>query len=99
LADGYVVRVSGPVVVAEGLEEPKMYDVVKVGELGLVGEIIRLQGSKATVQVYEDTTGVRPGDKVVNTKQALSVELGPGLLSSIYDGVQRPLSSVKGGER
>ncbi|PSN97127.1 V-type ATP synthase subunit A [Candidatus Marsarchaeota G2 archaeon ECH_B_SAG-C16] len=95
MADGYVVRVSGPVVVAEGLEEPKMYDVVKVGELGLVGEIIRLQGSKATVQVYEDTTGVRPGDRVVNTKQALSVELGPGLLSSIYDGVQRPLSVLR----
>ncbi|MEM0271357.1 MAG: V-type ATP synthase subunit A [Thermoprotei archaeon] len=95
MAEGYVVRVSGPVVVAEGLEEPKMYDVVKVGELGLVGEIIRLQGSKATVQVYEDTTGVRPGDRVVNTKQALSVELGPGLLSSIYDGVQRPLSVLR----
>jgi V/A-type H+-transporting ATPase subunit A len=95
MTDGYVVRISGPVVVAEGLEQPKMYDVVKVGELGLVGEIIRLQGDKATVQVYEDTTGIRPGDRVVNTRQALSVELGPGLLSSIYDGVQRPLSVLR----
>ncbi len=92
---GSVARVSGPVVIAEGLAEAKMYDVVRVGALGLVGEIIRLVGDTATVQVYEDTTGVRPGDPVENTGQALSVELGPGLLTSIYDGVQRPLDVLK----
>lgn len=92
---GVVARVSGPVVIAEGLPGAKMFDVVRVGDLGLVGEIIRLVGESATVQVYEDTTGVRPGDKVENTGQALSVELGPGLLTSIYDGVQRPLDVLK----
>jgi len=95
---GVVGRVSGPVVIAEGLENAKMYDVVRVGELGLVGEIIRLVGGSATVQVYEDTTGIRPGDPVENTGQALSVELGPGLLKSIYDGVQRPLDVIQKSE-
>jgi V/A-type H+-transporting ATPase subunit A len=92
---GVVARVSGPVVTAEGLEGAKMYDVVRVGDLGLVGEVIRLVGTTCTVQVYEDTTGIRPGDKVESTGQALSVELGPGLLTSIYDGVQRPLEVLK----
>ena len=92
---GVIGRVSGPVVIAEGLTGAKMFDVVRVGELGLVGEVIRLVGETATVQVYEDTTGVRPGDPVENTGQALSVELGPGLLKSIYDGVQRPLDVLK----
>ncbi len=92
---GIVARVSGPVVIAEGLENAKMYDVVRVGSLGLVGEIIRLVGATATVQVYEDTTGIRPGDPVETTGQALSVELGPGLLTSIYDGVQRPLNIIQ----
>jgi V/A-type H+/Na+-transporting ATPase subunit A len=92
---GVVGRVSGPVVIAEGLESAKMFDVVRVGSLGLVGEIIRLVGGTATVQVYEDTTGIRPGDPVESTGQALSVELGPGLLKSIYDGVQRPLDVIQ----
>ncbi len=92
---GVVARVSGPVVLTEGLDNAKMYDVVRVGSLGLVGEIIRLVGGTATVQVYEDTTGLRPGDPVENTGQALSVELGPGLLKSIYDGVQRPLDVIQ----
>jgi V/A-type H+-transporting ATPase subunit A len=92
---GVVARVSGPVVVAEGLTGAKMFDVVRVGDQGLVGEIIRLIGDTATVQVYEDTTGVRPGAPIENTGQALSVELGPGLLKSIYDGVQRPLDVLK----
>jgi len=82
-------------VIAEGLEAVKMYDVVRVGELGLIGEVIRLEGNKVTIQVYEDTTGIRPGDKVENTNQALSVELGPGLLTSIYDGIQRPLNILR----
>jgi V/A-type H+/Na+-transporting ATPase subunit A len=92
---GIVGRVSGPVVIANGLEGAKMFDVVRVGSQGLVGEIIRLVGGTATVQVYEDTTGIRPGDPVENTGQALSVELGPGLLKSIYDGVQRPLDVIQ----
>ncbi len=92
---GSVGRVSGPVVIADGLDDAKMYDVVHVGTLGLVGEIIRLVSGTATVQVYEDTTGVRPGDPVESTGQALSVELGPGLLKSIYDGVQRPLDVIQ----
>lgn len=95
MADAIVNRVSGPVVIASGLEGAQMYDVVRIGELGLVGEIIRLERSKASIQVYEDTTGLRPGDKVVNTKQALSLELGPGLLTSIYDGIQRPLDVLR----
>ncbi len=94
---GIVARVSGPVVLAEGLEGARMYDVVRVGALGLVGEIIRLVGGTATVQVYEDTTGLRPGEAVENTGAALSVELGPGLLTSIYDGVQRPLDVIQKG--
>ncbi|MHB8567950.1 MAG: V-type ATP synthase subunit A [Nitrososphaerales archaeon] len=93
--EGKIVRVSGPVVTSQGLLGAKMFDVVRVGELGLVGEVIRLQGDTATIQIYEDTTGVRPGDKVVNTGQALSVELGPGLLTSIYDGIQRPLNILR----
>jgi V/A-type H+/Na+-transporting ATPase subunit A len=95
MKEGRLTRVSGPVVSCQGLEGAKMFDVVRVGELGLVGEVIRLQGDTATVQIYEDTTGVKPGDKVVNTGQALSVELGPGLLTSIYDGIQRPLNVLK----
>jgi V/A-type H+/Na+-transporting ATPase subunit A len=90
-----VGRVSGPVVIADGLEDAKMFDVVRVGTLGLVGEVIRLVGGAATIQVYEDTTGIRPGDPIENTGQALSVELGPGLLKSIYDGVQRPLDVIQ----
>jgi len=90
-----VGRVSGPVVIADGLEGAKMFDVVRVGSLGLVGEVIRLVGAAATIQVYEDTTGIRPGDPIENTGQALSVELGPGLLKSIYDGVQRPLDVIQ----
>ena len=92
---GIVARVTGPVVIAEGLVDAKMYDVVRVGSLRLVGEIIRLVEGSATVQVYEDTTGIRPGDPVENTGQALTVELGPGLLKSIYDGIQRPLDVVR----
>ena len=95
MKEGRIIRVSGPVVTSQGLEDAKMFDVVRVGELGLVGEVIRLQGDTATIQIYEDTTGIRPGDKVVNTGQALSVELGPGLLTSIYDGIQRPLNVLR----
>ncbi len=95
MADGIISRVSGPVVIASGLEGAQMFDVVRIGDMGLVGEIIRIEGSKATVQVYEDTTGLRPGEKVINTKRPLSMQLGPGLLTSIYDGIQRPLDVLR----
>ena len=91
---GRVSRVSGPVAVAEGIT-PKMNDVVLVGKEKLVGEVIKLIGEKTVVQVYEDTSGMRPGEEVINTGSPLQVELGPGLLSSIYDGVQRPLPVLK----
>ncbi|NTW91952.1 MAG: V-type ATP synthase subunit A [Methanoregulaceae archaeon] len=88
---GDISRISGPVVLSGGMRGSRMYDVVKVGEQQLNGEIIRLDGDQAVIQVYEDTTGLQVGEKVVNTDLPLSVELGPGLLSSIYDGIQRPL--------
>jgi len=91
---GEVYRVSGPLVVAEGLKA-RMYDVCRVGEEGLMGEVVGLVGNKALIQVYEDTSGIRPGDKVENTGMPLSVELGPGLIKSFYDGVQRPLPALK----
>ena len=87
-----IVKVAGPVVVAEGMTGARMYDVVRVGDLALIGEIVELHGDLASIQVYEETTGVGPGEPVVNTKAPLSVELGPGLIESIYDGIQRPLN-------
>ena len=92
---GTIYRISGPVVIAEGLDNPKMYDVVKVGEAELIGEIIKLDGGRAIVQVYEDTSGLRPGEVVTSTGAQLSVQLGPGLMGSIYDGIQRPLDKIK----
>ncbi len=91
---GEIYRISGPVVIISGLNT-KMYDVVKVGKEGLMGEVIGIEGDKSTVQVYEETSGVRPGEPVENTGMSLSVELGPGLLESIYDGIQRPLPVLK----
>src|SRR5919107_871461 len=95
ISNGIISRISGSVVVATGVEESRMFDVVRIGDLGLLGEIIRLEGDKATIQVYEDTTGLRPGEKIVNTKRPLSIQLGPGLLTSIYDGIQRPLDVLR----
>ncbi|PKQ15831.1 MAG: V-type ATP synthase subunit A [Actinobacteria bacterium HGW-Actinobacteria-7] len=92
--EGTISRITGPVVVAAGMMGARMYDVVKVGSLGLMGEVIRLEGDMATVQVYEDTSGLAPGEPVLSTGAPLTVELGPGLLSSIYDGVQRPLPVI-----
>ncbi len=91
---GRIVRVSGPLVVAEGLEHPMMYEVVKVGRLGLFGEIISLKAGRASIQVYEQTEGLGPGEPVENTGEQLSVELGPGLIRQIYDGIQRPLDVI-----
>ena len=91
MADAIISRISGPVVVAKDIEGAHMFDVVRIGEMGLMGEIIRLEGNTAQIQVYEDTTGLKPGEKVINTNRPLSLQLGPGLLTSIYDGIQRPL--------
>ena len=95
MVDAIVTRISGPVVVAKGIGGAQMFDVVRIGDMGLVGEIIRLEGNTAQIQVYEDTTGLRPGEKIVNTKKPLSMQLGPGLLTSIYDGIQRPLDILR----
>jgi V/A-type H+-transporting ATPase subunit A len=91
---GTVMRVAGPVVGAIGLEPVRLYDAVRVGELGLVGEVIRLHGDLATIQTYEDTSGLRVGEPVVNTGAPLVAELGPGLLGRVYDGLQRPLETL-----
>jgi V/A-type H+-transporting ATPase subunit A len=91
---GKISRVAGPVVTAEGIS-PRMYDVVLVSDLKLMGEVIKLVGNKVVIQVYEDTSGIRPGEEVIDTGAPLQVELGPGLLSSVYDGVQRPLPVLR----
>ncbi len=92
--EGKIVRISGPVIEADDMRGAKMYDVVRVGDENLIGEIIRLNGDVATIQVYEDTNGLKPGEKVISTDMPLSVELGPGLLTNIYDGIQRPLPAI-----
>jgi len=94
MTEGEIYKVAGPVVIATGME-PQMYDVVHVGDEGLMGEVIQIEDEKAYIQVYEDTTGVKPGEPVENTGQPLSVQLGPGLLTSIYDGLQRPLVTLQ----
>jgi V/A-type H+-transporting ATPase subunit A len=94
--EGRIVKVAGPVVVAEGMAGARMYDVVRVGKLALIGEIVELEGDLASIQVYEETVGVGPGEPVADTGAPLSVELGPGLIESIYDGIQRPLEALYG---
>ena len=89
---GRIVKVAGPVVTAGNMTGSRMYDVVRVGKLNLIGEIVELKGDLASIQVYEETTGLGPGEPVVDTEAPLSVELGPGLIESVYDGIQRPLS-------
>lgn len=91
---GKVVKVSGPLIVAEGMADVKMYDVVRVSEQRLIGEVIELRGDKASVQVYEETSMLGPGENVYPTGAPLSVELGPGLMEGIYDGIQRPLAKL-----
>uniref|UniRef100_A0A7R9TX88 H(+)-transporting two-sector ATPase n=1 Tax=Prasinoderma coloniale TaxID=156133 RepID=A0A7R9TX88_9VIRI len=91
---GSVKKVSGPVVVAESMGGAAMYELVRVGTDNLIGEIIRLEGDTATVQVYEETSGLTVGDQVVRTRQPLSVELGPGIMGNIFDGIQRPLQTI-----
>ncbi|ADG13120.1 ATP synthase, A subunit [Methanocaldococcus infernus ME] len=92
---GKIVKIAGPVVVAEGMKGSQMYEVVKVGEEKLTGEIIQLHGDRAVIQVYEETTGVKPGEPVIGTGSPLSVELGPGMLRAMYDGIQRPLTAIE----
>ncbi|MFH0965595.1 MAG: V-type ATP synthase subunit A [Planctomycetota bacterium] len=94
MAEPKIIRVSGPLVVAEGMNDARMFDVVRVGSPNLVGEIIELRGDRAWIQVYEDTGGIGPGEPVKGTGEPLSVELGPGLIGAIYDGVQRPLERL-----
>ncbi len=91
---GTIVKVSGPLIVASGMAECKMYDVVRIGEQRLIGEVIELRGDMASIQVYEETSGIGPGEPVVTTGLPLSVELGPGLIESIFDGIQRPLDKI-----
>jgi V/A-type H+/Na+-transporting ATPase subunit A len=95
MSEAKIIRVAGPLVVASGCLGAKMYDMTKIGGLGLIGEIIELRGDQAFIQVYEDTTGIGPGEPVLLTGRPLSVELGPGLISSIYDGIQRPLDVIR----
>ncbi len=92
---GKVVRINGPIVRAAGLGGSGLYDVVEIGDKRLIGEIIRLEGDTATIQVYEDNTGMRVGERAVSLERPLSVHLGPGLLGQIYDGIQRPLREIK----
>ena len=94
MVEGKILKISGPLVVAEGMRSANMFDVVRVGEYGLIGEIIEMHGDRASIQVYEETAGLGRGDKVVSTGAPLSVELGPGLITQIYDGIQRPLETM-----
>ncbi len=92
---GKIIKVSGPLIVAENMADCKMYDVVRVSETGLIGEIIELRGDRASIQVYEETSGLGVGETVTTTNSPLSVELAPGLIEGIFDGIQRPLTTLK----
>ena len=91
---GTIKKVAGPLVIAEGMRDANMFDVVRVSKHRLIGEIIEMHGDKASIQVYEETSGLGPGEPVESTGAPLSVELGPGLIRSIYDGIQRPLDDI-----
>ena len=92
---GRIKKISGPLIVAEGLIGVKMNEVVRVGKAKLIGEVVELHGNNISIQVYEETAGLKPGEEVIMTGAPLSVQLGPGLMGSIYDGIQRPLDVVK----
>ena len=94
MSQGTILKVSGPLVIAEGMKDANMFDVVRVSDEHLIGEIIEMHGDRASVQVYEETSGIGTGEKVVSTGEPMSVELGPGLIGSIYDGIQRPLDDI-----
>lgn len=93
MSQGKVIKVSGPLVVASGMQDANIQDICRVGNLGLIGEIIEMRRDKASIQVYEETSGIGPGEPVITTGSPLSVELGPGLISNMYDGIQRPLKA------
>ncbi len=92
--EGKIIKITGPLAVASGMTGAKMFDMVRVGDQGLIGEIIQLRGDTAYVQVYEDTSGVGPGEPVVSTGAPLSVELAPGMIGNFFDGIQRPLEGI-----
>ena len=94
MSKGTIKKVAGPLVIAEGMRDANMYDVVRVSSQRLIGEIIEMHGDQASIQVYEETAGLGPGEPVESTEMPLSVELGPGLIASIYDGIQRPLDEI-----
>jgi V/A-type H+-transporting ATPase subunit A len=94
MSTGTIKKIAGPLVVAEGMRDANMYDVVRVSKQRLIGEIIEMHGDQASIQVYEETEGLGPGEPVESTNAPLSVELGPGLIGSIYDGIQRPLDKI-----
>ena len=94
LSKGVIKKVAGPLVIADGMRDANMFDVVRVSDIELIGEIIEMHGDQASIQVYEETTGLGPGEPVVSTGAPMSVELGPGLIGSIYDGIQRPLDDI-----
>ncbi|MBQ6212200.1 MAG: V-type ATP synthase subunit A, partial [Ruminococcus sp.] len=92
---GNIIKISGPLVVAEGMRDANMFDVVRVSEKRLIGEIIEMHGDRASIQVYEETAGLGTGEAVESTGEPMSVELGPGLIGSIFDGIQRPLDDIR----
>ena len=94
MSTGTIKKVAGPLVVAQGMRDTNMFDVVRVSEQRLIGEIIEIRGDEASIQVYEETSGLKPGAPVESTGAPMSVELGPGLIGSIYDGIQRPLDDI-----
>lgn len=94
MSTGIIKKVAGPLVIAEGMRDCNMFDVVHVSRMNLIGEVIEMHGDEASIQVYEETSGLGPGEPVVSTGDQLSVELGPGLIESIYDGIQRPLDDI-----
>ena len=91
---GTIKKVAGPLVIAEGMREANMFDVVRVSKQRLIGEIIEMHGDQASIQVYEETSGLGPGEPVESTGEPMSVELGPGLIGNIYDGIERPLEEI-----
>src|SRR5437773_7650960 len=92
---GSIIKIAGPAVIARGMTGARMYDIVRVGAEGLLGEITRLEGDTAFIQVYEDTSGLHVGEPLESTGNPLTVELGPGLLTGIYDGILRPLEAIR----
>ncbi len=92
---GRIIRVAGPVVTADGMRGTEMHEITRVGDEELIGEVIELEEDKATIQVYEETSGLQPGEKVDRTDEPLSVELGPGMIGTVFDGIQRPLPKIR----